>query len=303
MAFEHYDKCSLLLPMDGANNGTVFNDWSPSPKTIARFGNTETVTAQAKYYGSSAFFDGSADYLSGEAIDLIGSNWTVAAWIRPNSKPAARIFATGGGTVAWNGTTGIHLLFGLSNTTPQKLSVQHYNGSGATSISGATDINTSGVWSHVAATFDGTTVRGFLNGVLEFSSTVIIVKPTGTPTWAVATIPGEAGGSATAFNGHINDIIVINGAALWTDNFTPPARLIGELSNTNAPNPIQDENGDPAQRKIIAVPRGVPSRAFGTVSDTDGEFTLRAPATECSLIALHDGDPIKNDLIARVIPA
>jgi len=51
MAFEHYDKCSLLLPMDGANNGTTFTDWSPSPKTVTRNGNAKTVTAQSKYYG------------------------------------------------------------------------------------------------------------------------------------------------------------------------------------------------------------------------------------------------------------
>jgi hypothetical protein len=54
----------LAIPMDGANNGTTFTDESATikgsgtAKAITVVGNTKTLTAQSKYYGSSGFFDG-----------------------------------------------------------------------------------------------------------------------------------------------------------------------------------------------------------------------------------------------------
>lgn len=37
VADTYYDDTILLLPMSGDNNGTIFTDWSPSPKTVTRY--------------------------------------------------------------------------------------------------------------------------------------------------------------------------------------------------------------------------------------------------------------------------
>jgi hypothetical protein len=50
MSDTHYSNVSLLLPMNGENNGTVFTDYSPTNKVISLFGDTKTATAQSRFY-------------------------------------------------------------------------------------------------------------------------------------------------------------------------------------------------------------------------------------------------------------
>lgn len=59
-----YSSVSLLVPMEGPNNGTSFKDFSPSPKPISAFGNTKISTAQSKWGKGSGVFDGTGDYLT-----------------------------------------------------------------------------------------------------------------------------------------------------------------------------------------------------------------------------------------------
>jgi hypothetical protein len=60
----NYASVSLLLHMDGTNGSTVFTDLSPVPKVVTRFGDAQISTAQSKFGGSSAYFDGTGDYLT-----------------------------------------------------------------------------------------------------------------------------------------------------------------------------------------------------------------------------------------------
>ena len=85
----------LAIPMDGANNDTTFTDKSAtikgsgSAKTITRYGDTKTSTAQSKYYGSSGYFDGTGDYLQvANNVDLqFGTgDFTIEGWFYVFSK-------------------------------------------------------------------------------------------------------------------------------------------------------------------------------------------------------------------------
>jgi hypothetical protein len=57
----YYDNLVLAMPF---NEATGFRDVSSRNRNPAAYGNVAISTAQSKYYGSSAYFDGSGDYLS-----------------------------------------------------------------------------------------------------------------------------------------------------------------------------------------------------------------------------------------------
>lgn len=82
----------FLSNMQGTNGGTTFTDASPIGRTLTRFGNAQTSTAQFIYGDSSAYFDGSGDYVQVGAgndadLDVSGaSDFTVEYWFRPDER-------------------------------------------------------------------------------------------------------------------------------------------------------------------------------------------------------------------------
>ena len=165
-------------------------------------------------------------------------------------------------------------------------------GTSATTLDGTTSF-TNGVYEHLALTRDGSNViRGFLNGVKEFESTV--TNNFSNPYTCV-------GGLTTVVNSsgqYVQDFIFIKGAALWTADFTPPTRLIGTISGT-----VHDKDGAVASRSIIAVPRSYPSKVYSTTSSAvDGTYSIIVPATEMSVLGIANESVLREDKIERVIP-
>lgn len=218
---------SLLLRGNGTNGGTTFIDSSPNAFTVTPSGNAQTSTAQIKYGSSSMLFDGNGDYLSvpyNSALDLIGSSFTIEAWIYPTitKVDGVRIFSTGGGAVGWSATTGIHVLFQIQNTAGN-LSLQISNNT----ITPISTLSTSTVpvntWTHVAAVYDGANnVKLFINGQMESFTIATPARPSTNPTAAIATLPGEVGGVTWAYQGYIDDLMISKGVAKYTSSFTPP---------------------------------------------------------------------------------
>lgn len=122
MAYDpSYSLVSLLLHGDGVNNGTVFTDNSPRPKTATRGGGAITSTADSQFGGSSLAFDGSGDYLSFPAHDdfQFGTgDFTIEFWIKTTAtnspvlvdyytaaKPGWQLSLNGTGKLLWYTTT------------------------------------------------------------------------------------------------------------------------------------------------------------------------------------------------------
>lgn len=283
--------------MDGANNGTTFTDWSPSPKTVTRNGDAKTVTAQSKYYGSSGYFDGSGDSLSygySSDFNLSGGDFTISAWVRPvglgtGSYLYASILGKRNGATDWD--------YGLWVNSNGACFFNWGDGSAGNPVIntavGKIPLNT---WTHVAVVLSGTSIKIYINGVASATGSL-------TGSLKNRSLPTLIGHTSTSFpdsywNGYIQDLLIIKGAALWTSNFEPPSRLIGSVSGT-----ILDELGNPVSRNVIVMPRQVPSKLYQALSDVStGSFTIRAPSTECNRIVLHEGSPEKADLHGTVIP-
>ena len=82
----HDSYTRLMLHSNGTDGSTRFTD-SATAKTITANGNVQIDTAQSKFGGASALFDGAGDYLSladNDDWNFGTGNWTFDSWVRFN---------------------------------------------------------------------------------------------------------------------------------------------------------------------------------------------------------------------------
>lgn len=163
----YFNGVILLLKCNGANNSTSFPDSSLYPKTVVRAGNTKVSTLESAFNGSSAYFDGTGDYLrySGETDFAFGTDdFTIEMWINtPDSTSSIQFLYDGfpsGGAITYAPALWIEGGFLCFNN----------QGWSTPLLQGTTTISVD-TWHHVAVSRSGTTVKIFLDGVEEDSAT------------------------------------------------------------------------------------------------------------------------------------
>lgn len=209
-----------LIHADGTNNSTAFTDNSTKNRTITVGGNAVISTAQSKFGGSSASFDGSGDYLSmGPSSDFgFSGDFTVEGWFNATS------FATSGD---------YKRLWSVGNDTGNSLVLNvetngqlDFRANDTALISSSANAMTTGSWYHVAVSRTSGTLRMFVNGTLvgtaanttDFSSYdayPFYVGIMGQQT------PNSAG-LASSWDGYIDDFEVTKGVGVYAANFTAP---------------------------------------------------------------------------------
>lgn len=216
----YYSFVTMLLNMEGANNGTTFTD--AKGHTMTRLGNVVTSTAQKKWGTSSAYYDGVAtngirtpatsDFSFGTG------DFTVEGYAYYSTLPATNtawptdypnwgvVWETG----TFNGADGQQLrcnntqiAFGINDTTL---------------ITGNHGMSASG-WYHLAVTRTGTVLRLFVNGVLVATATGI-----------TGAIPSTLGANVyigceteqgAYHKGYLDEIRVTKGISRYVSTFTP----------------------------------------------------------------------------------
>ena len=173
----------------------------------------------------SVFFDGSGDHLAftdSTDYDLGISNeaFSLEFWFYKLS--AADTFAQlgltrGGGTAAWNGSTGHSYL--AHQNTDNKIYWQWWDGSDQREIV-STETPAINTWHHLAIQYDGTTTRGYLNGIEFGSATQGYAKPSSSN---ITRIGQDASGS-TNCHAYISNLRVCKGHQVYTSDFTLPTR-------------------------------------------------------------------------------
>lgn len=221
----YFANVELLLHCNGTDGSTTFTDSSANARTVTAHGNAQIDTAQSKFGGASALYDGTGDYLSlSDSADfdlgLSGDPFTVEGWARVSSTSSSGIMllARGGGTAGWNSTTGHQYLFGFISSST--LYCQWWKGSiGAISVAVSSTSIAANTWFHLAATYDGTNMRMFVNGTLVVTGAAgTIAKPSSSTTTRIG---ADASGGLT-LNGHNDEIRVTKGVCRYTADFTPP---------------------------------------------------------------------------------
>lgn len=281
-----YSTVAVLLPMSGADNGTLFPDYSPTPKAVTRGGNTKTVTAQSKYYGSSVSFGGAGDYLTlahASVSTLFNADFSMGSWANLGASIPASTFPR---LASKNGDTATGFVVFLHPTDGRV----YFKSAGVAIASPASDLVVPGTWFHWMVIRSGSTVKIYVNGKVGGSMT--LSGPVGGTD--LLYIAYSIAPAAAYFVGHMQDFIAVP-SALYAADFAPPGRLIGEIAVTT-----KNEAGVLVPRKVFAVPRSYPSvvKASGT-TDASGALTLtNLPACEYSVVAIADGDTLP-DLVMR----
>jgi hypothetical protein len=253
----------LLIHANGTDASTVFRDdnGAREQKGIQAIGNAQVDTAQSKFGGASALFDGTGDYLIvGNTVDndlaLTGTTWTVEYWARINAH-AGSFQAT---VAIWDsaGSTGSvwYVSTNIFNTT-NKMGIEYIHGtnSGSGAISFGSALST-GVWQHHAFVRNGNTLTAYLDGVSQGTHdmtgrTIDITGFNSSSNTSLKMTIGAMTNGNGAYNGHLDEVRVSN-SARYTAGFTPSTTpfqndantvLLMHMDGTDASTVFTDDNG------------------------------------------------------------
>ena len=224
MSAYDYQACGLLLPLNASNGSTEFLDWSPTEKMITVNEGPVASNEQAKFYETSAYFDGVGDALIVESFPLTTEDFYFAAWVFIST------------------LTEDKFIFSKYNAIANKRSLRISVNVNrilwvATYASGFNDPRSNlysssplpvGEWFHLEVSKIDGMGRIFINGVLDSSGALGDVF--------ASTVPYICGATddiaAFRFHGYLQDVIFSATAAGHAENFTAPGPLIRPLSGT-----------------------------------------------------------------------
>jgi len=184
--------------------------------------------ASSAHAGTAVQFDGTNDYITFGAAPALGlSTFTIECWFKRTGTGVATSTGSGGisalplvtkGRSEADGTTqDMNWFLGIRGTDGVLVADFEEGAAGASPglnhpVAGVTPI-ANGVWYHAAATYDGTSWRLYLNGVLE--TTLAVSRPPRADSIqraAVGSALNSTGVASGYFAGVIDEVRVWNGA-------------------------------------------------------------------------------------------
>ena len=291
-AFVNDDNTVLLVHANGTNATTFFEDdnGGRSPKGIRALGNAQVDTAQSKFGGASALFDGTGDYLTVENIQGdITEDFTFEFWVRFNDLPGTSTFRM----VAGDGAGGQRYFGLLNDGGTYRWEAAFY--SNTYYVERFTATVTTGVWYHIALTKSGATVKVYQNGTSLTSNTSFGTMLSTRTFYASGTnYIGSWNTSSYFLNGWLDEIRVSNNVR-YTANFTPSTTafvndantvLLVHADGTDASTVFRDDNGIRSQKGVQAIGNAQVSTAqskFGGASslyDGNGDYLQLANSSD-----------------------
>ena len=209
----YYPQVAALLHFDGVNGSTTITDNSKNVLTVTVVGNAQISTAQSKFGGSSAYFDGNGDYLNLQNNALFAFNtgdFTMEAWVYPTA------YHTGAGMVIFDQRATYATSAGINMWLRGSTNVLTFSTNGNQEYAGSltAPINT---WTHVAVVKSSGVIKSYVNGVL---STTFSYATSLSDTSACIGRSTDTNASYY-FEGYIDELRITNGYARYTGNFTP----------------------------------------------------------------------------------
>jgi hypothetical protein len=208
---QYWSNVVLLIGANGADASKTFIDESSVARSVtADTPGPEIDTAQSKFGGSSALFNGTGRLATADSADwdFGAGQFTIEAWIRPNSVTGTQFLVcqwNTAGTLAWNMyLSGSSLAWNVSTTGSDNLN----DLLGGTLVTGA--------WQHIAISYDGTKYRAFLDGVMVASSTT--ARTIYNPPAIVLAIGINSGNTSFGFNGWLDEIRITKGVARYASD-------------------------------------------------------------------------------------
>ncbi len=230
---------SLKGYYDGAAVTTATNTTVTSQASFLEasqpFALSSAWTAMGKY-SPALTFDGNSDYVNvpdSATLSLTG-NFSLEAWIRTNLNTVQQGIIEKFDAAGTNG-------YALRLTAAGKLQAVTYGAASSATVTGATTV-TSGAWHHVAAVYNGATIKVYLDGAEDGSAAAAVNPTNGTNSLRIGAGGGTAGGFY--FNGIIDELAIFNaalpatGAGSVQEHYLDGVRaiqLLGSAPYTTAP--------------------------------------------------------------------
>jgi hypothetical protein len=206
----NFSSVSLLLHMDGSNGSTTFTDSSSAARTVTANGNAQISTAQSKFGGASALFDGNGDGLTvsdANDLDFGSGDFTIELWLNLNATSGLKSIATHGWTASGNlgswliavNDGSIYFWASSNNSSWDIASGQLIKSSAAT-----------GTWYHIAVVRSGNNFYLFCDGVqtTTFSSSSALYNSS-----TNIGIGADRTGSGNSISAYIDELRITKGVA------------------------------------------------------------------------------------------
>lgn len=249
----------LLIHADGADASTAFYNAAYPHHNISASGNAQVDTAQSKFGGASALFDGTGDFLSApDSADWsFGSgDFTIDFWVRFNTLPGSYQYEIVGQRVDNDNRWGMNF-YDSSGSDIFEIQFNDSATSRGYFYSGDLGLST-GTWYHFAFVRSGSTAYLFKDGVSQALTTGTAFGTIGDI--AASLVIGAFGDGASRYlNGWLDEIRISKGIARWTANFTPPTAGYNYLNG----------NSDVMYTLILRGVRNVANTVFNLLPNAD----------------------------------
>jgi hypothetical protein len=196
----------------------TITDSSSNAVLAYKYNDVVISSAQSKFGGASAYFDGTAagGYLRTSIAFNYSSNFTIEFWIRRSGVGSNNPTLYEAGDIQ-SGQGGLHISYASNQ-------VNVSNGITPGIVGGALTLDT---WVHVALVRNSGTNTLYVNGTSVGTST----QNYGTTVTNNIISIGGAPNYGSYFNGYIDDFRQTQ-AAVYTANFTPPTAALTAIANT-----------------------------------------------------------------------
>ena len=166
-------------------------------------------------HGGSAYFDGTGDYLSTFAVNwsTFGS-FTIEFWVYHNSMSASNQ------TYLSTGSTGYTNFYNYSDG---RIGVGIQGTNEIATASGSIKANQ---WQHVTYTYNGTTTKIYVDGIMLASGTTAVYSNNS------AALQIGNGLSTQPVFGYMSDVRITKGTPIYTSNFVPPTAPLTNYSTS-----------------------------------------------------------------------
>lgn len=261
-AFTSDSNTILLWHCDGDEGATSFTDsstydpYEQTTKTLTAMGNAAITTAQSKFGGASAYFDGTGDkvYTNSSPNFILDGDFTIEFWTRSvNNTPQYNSIVSSFGSAGNFQYAGYWAIRNRFNNVNQLAMTIRTNSTWVDITTNFAITAASPSWIHVAAVRNGNTITLYANGVSKGSTT--LTHPLGLDHEKVV-LGGYGGNGSNAISGEGYytgwlDEVRISKVARYTSNFTAPTTaftndadtvLLVHCNGTNGSTSFTDDN-------------------------------------------------------------
>lgn len=209
----------FLGHFDGTDGATAFVDSSGNNVTITTVGTAQLSTSIKKFGTASLYLPANTAYttIPSTVANFAGKDFCIELWVYPITKTGYGNII--GHSLATTQFVGFNLQWTYSTNKIRFLS--GYQGAGTWTLDATSTLDVlPNVWTHIAVTREGQILRVFINGVkdIEFNSASTLWAESNSGYFGI----GAGDGNNRFGVGYIDEVRIVEGAAIYTSNFTPP---------------------------------------------------------------------------------